>query len=60
MPHFLNFRDKIFPFSATLPIEQFYGPLVFCIICSYFNATLVLSNSNNSFNSTLYLLEKPH
>lgn len=60
MPHFLNFRDKIFPFSATLPIEQFYSPLVFCIICSYFNATLVLSNSNNSFNSTLYLLEKPH
>lgn len=31
MPHFLNLRDKIFPFSATLLIGQFYGPLLLCI-----------------------------
>lgn len=34
--------------------------IVSIFICSYLNAILLLSNANNSFNSTLYSLEKPH
>lgn len=55
----LNFRDKIFPFSATLPISWFYGPFILSMpLLVYCNT--VLSNSNVSFNSTLYLSEKPY